>query len=260
MLTERFAEFRKIVEQYGATTVGEKSKYGKSAISKVYNGRYDANPEKIITAALTAFNASDSGGEDVPDGYMQDSKGRLVPVNLVKKIDVERDELVLAIMQKAVVAATKMKLLRQDILRQIEAFCKRSAEHYGKGLGGLKGNIQLPSYDGKFKILRAVEEHFEFDERLQVAKELIDQCLKEWTEGGRDEIKVIVNDAFQVDQAGRVNTKRILGLRRHDIKDERWKKAMQSISDSICVTASKTYLRFYERDESGKYRQISVGI
>lgn len=259
MLIDKFEAFRGIVDVNGATAVGEKSGYGKSAISKVYHGKYDANPEKIIDAVLSAYG-SDSAKEDVPDGYMKDGKGRLVPINMVNKIDLERDALVSAIMQKAVVAAAKMKILRQEILKDIEAFCRKSSEQYGKEIGGLKGNVKLPSYNGKYAIHRCVEDHLEFDERLQVAKELIDQCLKEWTEDGRDEIKVIINDAFQVDQAGRVNTKRILGLRRHNIQDEKWLKAMQAISDSIYVTGSKTYLRFYERDEQGKYVQISVGI
>ena len=37
-----------------------------------------------------------------------------------------------------------------------------------------KGNVTLTSYDGKYKIQRAIAEYLHFDERLQVAKELID--------------------------------------------------------------------------------------
>jgi hypothetical protein len=33
------------------------------------------------------------------------------------------------------------------------------------------------------KIQRNIAEHIVFDERLQAAKQLIDECLKEWTEG-----------------------------------------------------------------------------
>ncbi|WEH99212.1 DUF3164 family protein [Acinetobacter soli] len=47
-------------------------------------------------------------------------------------------------------------------------------------------------------------------------------------------------------------------MRRHNIDDTKWQKAMQAISDSIIVTDSKNYVRFYERDEDGKYQPISL--
>ena len=68
----------------------------------------------------------------------------------------------------------------------------------------------------------------------------------------------MVNDAFQVDKEGKISVSRVLGLRRHAIEDARWQKAMQAISDSIIVTDSKNYIRFYERDSEGKYQAISL--
>ena len=67
-------------------------------------------------------------------------------------------------------------------------------------VGGNKGNVTLMSYDGRLKIQRNIAENISFDERLQAAKQLIDECLEEWTEGSRDEIKVIINNAFHVDK------------------------------------------------------------
>lgn len=117
------------------------------------------------------------------------------------------------------------------------------------------------TFDGKHKIVRQVAEHIRFDERLQAAKELIDECLREWTAGSDDKIKVLINEAFQVDKEGNVNTGRILGLRRLDIDDTKWMKAMRAIGDSIRVTGTKPYVRIYERDdETGDYRAISLDI
>ena len=62
----------------------------------------------------------------------------------------------------------------------------------------------------------------------------------------------------QVDKEGKISTGRVLGLRRLNIHDEKWQQAMQAISDSIIVTDSKNYVRFYERDENGKYQPISL--
>ncbi|WP_374188659.1 DUF3164 family protein [Avibacterium paragallinarum] len=36
--------------------------------------------------------------------------------------------------------------------------------------GGNKGNITLFSYDGKYKIVRAISDHLQFDERIQALR------------------------------------------------------------------------------------------
>ena len=70
----------------------------------------------------------------------------------------------------------------------------------------------------------------------------------------------MVTDAFQVDKSGKINTARVLGLRCLEIHDPDWQKAMQAITESIQISGSKQYLRFYERDEQGKYHQIPLDV
>jgi hypothetical protein len=103
------------------------------------------------------------------------------------------------------------------------------------------------SFDGRFKIVRSISHQLVFDERIQAAKSLVDECLKEWAEGARPEIHTLINDAFKVDQAGKIDTQNVLRLRTLDIKDERWLRAMEAISDSLKFASSRSYLRFYER-------------
>ena len=44
------------------------------------------------------------------------------------------------------------------------------------------------------------------------------------------------------------------------IEDEKWKKAMRAIHDSIQVTGSKEYIRVYKRNNEGKYEQIPLDL
>ena len=106
----------------------------------------------------------------------------------------------------------------------------------------------------------ALNETLHFDERITAAKALIDECLMEWASDSRPEIKTLIQDAFQVDREGRINTRRILELRKLDIDDERWNRAMRAISESLRVASSKYYLRLYERAGDGKHIQISLDI
>lgn len=191
---------------------------------------------------------------------MEDQLGRLVPVDQVKEIDQARDALVREIVEKALGVSAQIREFKTGVMGDIQAFVDLSAERFQAKVGGSKGNITLLSYDGRYKVQRAIDEYIVFDERLQVAKALIDECIHAWSEGSRSEIRVLINDAFQVDQQGKVNTKRILGLRRLNITDERWKRAMDAIGESIQVTGSKAYLRVYERQADGSYAQISLDV
>jgi hypothetical protein len=192
--------------------------------------------------------------------FMTDSQGRQVPVELVKEIDKLRDQTVRRIADEAM----KMKEVLADFKRRIRddiyAFVSLSAERYGKAWGGKKGNISLTTYDGKYRLIVDASDNIEFDERLQIARELIGDCIKKWSDGSRNEIKILVQDAFQVDKAGKVSTARVLGLRRLEIHDPDWQKAMTAITESIRISGSKRYLRFYERNEQGEYIQIPLDV
>lgn len=194
----------------------------------------------------------------VPDGYMENAKASLIPIAKVKPVDKLRDEQVKLMMKHA-------KELRQDMQRKkrllfgaFTDFVALSAQEYGVAIGGKKGNTTLLSYDGKYKIQLAISENIVFDERLQVAKQLIDECLTDWTQDSNDNIKALINQAFQVDKQGNISTGRVLALRSLDINDAKWDRAMDAISDAIQVTDTKEYMRFYERDNQGAYHQISL--
>lgn len=197
----------------------------------------------------------------IPEGYRKDASGRLIPESMIKPVDLKRDELVCVIANKAKEVQEILRDFKTNVFYNINAFVELSAEQYGAKLGGKKGNLTLYSFDGAFKVQVAIAEHMVFDERLQAAKQLIDECITEWSQGSRDEIKVLVQDAFQTDQAGKINTGRVLGLRRLDIRDEKWATAMKAIGESLQVVGSKEYVRFYERIEgSDEYRPISLDV
>lgn len=185
-----------------------------------------------------------------PEDYMTDPQGRLVPKTMIKELDKNRDELVIKLVKDAKVVQEKMAEFKKIAMSEIKSFIELAAMEWNVTLGGEKGNVTFYSYDGRYKVQKAVAEIFAFDEQLQVAKKMIDECLTEWTEGGDDKIKVIITDAFQVNKEGQIDVKRILGLRRLNIKDPLWVKAMDAIAASLQVIGTKEYIRVYERDEA----------
>ncbi|HVT36073.1 MAG TPA: DUF3164 family protein, partial [Nevskiaceae bacterium] len=181
--------------------------------------------------------------------------------SMVKPIDKTRDQLVRELISQAQRVSSAIAAFKKSTFDEVAAFVELSAGEYGIKLGGAKGNVTLVSFDGRYKIVRQVQDSLVFDERLQAAKALIDQCIQEWSQGSRDEIRVLVNDAFQVNKEGQINTGRVLGLKRLAISDAKWQQAMQAIADSVRVACSRSYVRFYERvGETDQYKPISLDL
>lgn len=192
--------------------------------------------------------------------YLEDHRGNMVLVSNIKPVDLLRDDLVKRLVARAETVHGVIQKFKTEAMSEIEAFVEQSSAEYGVSYGGRKGNIQLMSFDGKYMVKKSINEYIVFDERLQVAKRLIDDCISSWTKESSDKIKALINHAFEVDKQGKINTGRILSLSRLNIDDDKWKDAMQAIYDSVQVTGSKEYVRVYRRKNDGSYDQIPLDI
>jgi hypothetical protein len=197
----------------------------------------------------------------IPEGYAKNSLGHLVPVETIAQIDKDRDELVKGIIKKSEEARQILVQLKTSAMSDIAAFVKKAGTQYKVKMGGIKGNLSLTSFDGEHMVKVCVSDRIVFDERLQVAKELVDNCIHKWSDGSRPEMKALIEHAFQTDREGKINTARVLELTRLSITDPTWKRAMQAVRDSIQVVGNTQYLRIYKRNGTGeRYDQISLDI
>lgn len=194
------------------------------------------------------------------DEYMIDRKGRLVPVAQVSDYDLAMDSFVKEQVAAAKVKSADLSDFKQRAFDECYAWLDLVAEKYGRTRGGVKGNVTFSSFDGSEQITIRVQETLTFGPELQIAKDLIDECVTEWSEGANANLRAIIGDAFQVDKEGQLNTGRILSLRRVKIQDERWNRAMEAISESLQVAMSKTYINFREKDKHGKLINIPLDI
>jgi len=197
----------------------------------------------------------------VPENLRLKHDGSYVPIGKIKPIDIARDDLVKEIVERAKPLSGDIAAFKLRTFADIQAFIEMSAEQYGARIGGSKGNVTLMSFDGRYKIQRAISEQITFGEQLQAAKALIDECIHTWSEGANDNIRVLVNGAFQVDKEGNISISRVFGLRALDIKDTKWLNAMQAISDAVQVVSSKAYIRIFERvGESDQWLPIPLDV
>ncbi len=196
-------------------------------------------------------------------GYRENAKGALVRVETIRESDLVMDEFVNATAIKWIELQEQMRKFKGQLFGDFNALLDLVAEKYQVKKGkkkGQKGNVTLLSFNGKYKLVFAVADSITFGPELQAAKQLIGECLQVWTENSGVELKTIVNAAFAVDAKGNVNVGHILSLRRYEIENTQWRRAMSAIGDAIMVVGSKEYIRLYERNDVGAYVPIPLNI
>lgn len=205
----------------------------------------------------------------IPDGrvdvngktYMPDAKGNLVPVELIAPAAQLEDETVRKIMGFAMALSDQVARFKGHTFEDLGALEALLAQEYDTTKGGAKGNKTFMSHDGLFKVQVQVADHIDFGPQLQIAKELVDECLNEWAADARAEIRAIVTRAFNTDKAGQINRSEIFMLLRLEIEDARWQQAMRAIRDAMRVVGSKTYIRCYQRaTQDGAWQAVTIDL
>ena len=214
--------------------------------------------------AATPFPGSTAPGVTEIAGklYMRNGEGHLVPQELVKPEQLLEDDMVRRIIDFATGLSAQIDRFKGHTADDIGAFQVLLEDKYkASRKGGKKGNVTFFSYDGLMRVEVRLADNLVFGAELQTAKTLIDECINEWSAESNAPIRMLVNRAFQVDQAGRINRNAILSLRNVQIDDERWKRAMEAITASIRVIGTKTYFRFAKRpDADAAWGNITIDL
>lgn len=194
--------------------------------------------------------------------YLRDAKGSLVPIELVKPMDLLEDELVREQLADARVISEMLRAFKQRTFDRVGSFQALLAQDYDVTIGGRKGNIALSTFDGCGQLKIAVADRLELGPQLGIAKALIDECLREWSADSHVAIRALVDRVFVADKEGEIShTGIFMLLRLTGIDDERWLRAMQALRDSMRVIGSRTYARYYDRPApDGAWRGVPLDI
>lgn len=193
--------------------------------------------------------------------YMRNAAGALIPLETVKAADRLEDEVVRKVIGFARDLSAQIARFKGHTFEDLNGFQSLLEQEYGARTGGAKGNVTFQSFDGLLSVKVQIADQISFGPALQEGKKLIDECLIEWGAESRPEIRALVNRVFSVEKEGQINRAELFGLLRLDITDERWLRAMEAIRDSIRITGTKAYVRFYERERPDQRpRAITIDL
>lgn len=198
-----------------------------------------------------------------PEGYVMDAKGRMVPANTVRPQERLEDQMVRACVGFAINLANELRRFRAHVFADVETFLATLREEYQvekRGAQG-KGNVSFTTIDGLLKMQVAVSDRITFGPELQVAQDSFRACIDDWAADARQELRALVDSAFQADKEGNVSRDAVFRLLRMEFDDERWKAGQMAIRDSIRVIGSKAYCRFYVRpDHEAAWEAVPVDL
>jgi hypothetical protein len=218
----------------------------------------------------TADHVADAGkkvelppGQEIVGGkvYLRNQKGGLDPIELVKQQHQLEDALVRSLFTSAEVLGAAIAAFKLRAYGDVDAFLALLEEVYKSKAGGEKGNLTLASYDGLFRIQVQVSDTLEFGPELQVAKQLLDEVVRNRSKGADPVLVGMVTNAFKTDKAGQISKAAMFALLRYEIDDEDWQAAMTALRDSIRTLGSRRYIRFHHRPSvQAAWRHLSLDI
>lgn len=148
--------------------------------------------------------------------------------------------------------SSRLIALKSRALREIRAYRDMMMDDYGIQVGGAEGGITLRSVCGTMMVKLDINKQTSFGPELNAAKALLDEWMESRLEGSTEEIRAILEDVFKPNKKGRLDTARILGLRKHKFTQPLWLQAMDAIEDAIIRDNATTYIRFYRVDTDRK--------
>lgn len=196
------------------------------------------------------------------NGNWIDAAGKTVPQKYIDSHTKARDKLVEALVGAAQTERKRLEKFGADANAKIQKFLEQLFSQEGF-TPNKKGNYTLTNFSGDQQVCVKVHEFMEFDERITLAKRLIDECIEDWSEGADANLLALVNEAFRVRGKKGLDVKSVLGLKKIQVKDKsgRWAKAMKLIDESLRTVASKSYLQFKVRpDPSAEWKTIRLDL
>lgn len=189
--------------------------------------------------------------------YWLDGEGYEVPKIYVPKDDQDRDALVTKILDDVIALNKQISEFRSNVFRVIDNHLNKTAEQYGENW---RGNAWIYDFSKERMIEVKVNKKLAFDERLQLAKQKIDNYIKGLVKMSGKEIVMLINKAFSVDKRGNVDVQQILGLRSLKIDHPEWLAAMKLVDEATQVESTKKYLTFKAKNEDGEWETISLNF
>jgi hypothetical protein len=183
------------------------------------------------------------------NGDWLDYKDRPTPQRFIEKTVKRRERAIDKMFGGAENISSRMLQLKLKVVKTFDDYLNYLAEQNDASwMSNSKGNISLTNFDHTRQVVRKNATRIEYDENINLAKQVADDFLREQSKGAPANLRVLVNEAFEVDKKGRVSPDRIEWLARIQIKHAKWQKFQELVAKSRAIAGSKVYYTLRHRE------------
>lgn len=195
------------------------------------------------------------------DKLWQDESGQQIPYDRTTRYERAAEVSTYRIASEGQKIHEKLKaykdFVRTEATRLYEIFVEENGQ-LGKG----KGSATFFNFDRTIKVSVKVNELITFDENtISLAKDKLDEFLREGLDGAKDFVKPLVMEAFH-QRNGSLDNKRVLGLKQHAhrINHPLYTEAMKLIDKSVRRPSTREYFQVWVLDSNGEYQDIQLNF
>ncbi len=196
-----------------------------------------------------------------PDGTKYD-------VSMLRPDIVEEDKIVQEVFDLLEAAQKEMIKARNVAVKKINEYLDAKASEYG---AKWKGSATLKSFDESRRIDRKVTQARTYGSDVVMARELIDQYIDEQKKKASktrseevkqsvEEMSALLREGIRLDESGNANAKRLEDLRKLNISDPKFKKAMEIVAGARKDGRKKTYYNFSYVGDDGKKQALVMNF
>lgn len=199
--------------------------------------------------------------DGVPEGYVQNAKGWMMPAASVKEKDKVEDGFVDQYHRYAAAVGAACGHLRLSAFSESDALVEMIVKDAGGDGSTERRKVTLQNLRATRRIVIDRRDTVAFGPEVQAAKEKVWGCVRKWGEGANQNIVALATMAFEPNGNGDLSVSKVAVLWRLDCQEPEWQDAMAALKDALRPTGTATYLRFHERkDPDGKWNLVEAGI
>lgn len=192
--------------------------------------------------------------------------GDVVPFKFVPKSDIYKEAIAGVVYKaaiKAEAALIEFHMMLRDAFIEVDAMLKEEYEiKAGKKKASTKGNLSWFNFDRSLKVEANINDIVKWDNALMTeALTLLNTYISTNMTEANELISELVKSAF-ANTKGMIDTGKVFQILRYEdkIRNKQFQKACELIKQAQSIDKTKLYMRVWEKDETGAYRNINLNF
>lgn len=199
------------------------------------------------------------------DSTWVNAAGDIVPVKFVPKSDLQKEVYAGQIHKAALNAEAVLKSLYELMDRACKEISAMVREEYqfakGKAKKATEG-FTWYNFDKSLRIEAEVNDIMKWDDALMTeALKLLNKYIGSTLGESNELIKGLINDVF-TSRKGTIDSRKVFQLLKYEskIKNASFQKACELIKQAQGIDRTKLYMRVWEKDAKGEYRNVILNF